>query len=127
MAGTMRRRRGTAAVSPVGVLGSERAGVYCLTQANGYEVWYGRAGDGCILRTHTVAPGDDAWPTIADLLVLVYGTDDVESWARRTIVGSVLCLSPEPALPLALGLSGSVLPVRARTSADVRPTLALMR
>lgn len=127
MAGTIRRRRGTAAVSPgvspVGLLGSERAGVYCLTQSNGYEVWYARGDDGCIVKTFDVAPGDDAWPAIVALHRLVYGDDDVESWARRLIFASS-SPSPEPASPLAL--SESARPDRAPTSSDARPMLALV-
>jgi hypothetical protein len=130
MAGTMRRRRGTAAVSPevspVGLLGSERAGVYCLTQSNGFEVWYARGDDGCIIKTFDVGPGDDAWPAIVALHQLVYGDDDVESWARRLIFASSTPPSPSPGPASPVVLSESARPTRGRTSSGARPTLALV-
>ncbi len=126
MRGVERRRRGTAAVSPVGLLGSERAGVYCLTQANGYEVWYARGADGCIVRTIDVGPGDDAWPAIVALHALVYRDDDIESWARRVIgIGPVSDHSPFSSPAPSLVPPESARPARARTSEGARRVLTL--
>ncbi len=102
--------------SPVGLIGSERAGVYCLTQANGHEVWYARGDDGCIIKTFDVGPGDDPWQAIVALHALVYRDDDVESWARRVIgIGPVSSSSSAP--------PKSVRPARARTSEGARLAL----
>ncbi len=128
LSGTTRRRRAAGAVSPVGLLGSERAGVYCLTQSNGHEVWYARGDDGCIIKTIDVEPGDDAWPAIAALLTLVYGNDDVESWARRVIGIDAVSSHPQPdaaSVPPSWGQPESARPARARTSGNARPVLSL--
>jgi hypothetical protein len=82
----MRRRRGTAAVSPDGeleaLIASSRAWVYCLPQKNGTAVWYARGADGDIFETIPVRVGSLEESDVVDYLCRrVFGEDVVESWS----------------------------------------------
>lgn len=124
MAGTMRRRRGTAAVSPSAVEATGRQ-LWCVEQQDGAELWVVTDAHNEVIVSTTLYPSDDGVESLERLGKIAFG-DDVESLHTPPLLsvlpgGSPASSSPPlepPALRVVPGSSRRVLPSRSASRAS---------